>query len=99
MLDLDKYINNSIQIHVFGKELDVLEPTMEMVMKVDAIESDMTQENVHDKRVEIAHLFLNYNKQGIEIKKEEICKLPLEAISRLIAEISVMRYEADHDPN
>lgn len=99
MLDLDKYINNSVKIRAFGKELDVLEPTMEMVMKVNAIESDITEENVNEKRVKIAHLFLNHNSNGMEITEEEIRRIPAEAIYALILEVSAMRYEADQNPN
>lgn len=99
MLDLDKYMNNSIKMRVFGEELDVLEPTTEMLMKVDAIEQDLTEENMCEKRIETAHLFLNHNKQGFEIKKEEIKKMPFEAIQRMVMEVSKLRYEADKDPN
>ncbi len=99
MLDLDKYINNSIKIQIFGKELDVLEPTLEMVMRVDSLEKDLNEKNIHDKRVEVAHMFLNYNKQGEKISKEQIKGLPFEAIVRLIAEVSLLRYEAERNPN
>ena len=34
MLDLDKYINNSIRIKMFGKEYDILEPTVAMNMEM-----------------------------------------------------------------
>lgn len=99
MLDLDKYVNNSIKIKLFGEEVDILEPTMETVMAIDALEQDLTKENVHEKRIETAVLFLNHNKQGIVYEKEAIKKIPFEAISTLIAEVSAMRYKADTDPN
>lgn len=99
MLDLDKYVNNSIKIRIFGEEVDILEPTMETVMRVDALEQDLTEANVHEKRVETALLFLNHNKQGISYEKEVIKKLPFEAVSTFIAEVSAMRYKADTDPN
>ena len=38
MLDLDKYINNSIRVKLFGKEYDILEPTIAMNMQMKKIE-------------------------------------------------------------
>lgn len=99
MLDLDKYINNSIKIKVFGEEFEILEPTMGMVMEVDKIESDLTKQNLHQKRIETALLLLNHNKQGKRFGEEELSKIPFEGITRLIAEISMLRTEAEKDPN
>lgn len=99
MLDLDKYMNHSIKVRWLGRELDILEPSVEMVMQVDKIESDMTEENIQEKRIELAKLFLDHNKQGEVVEKEDIRKLPIEAIARVIAEVSIMRYEADMNPN
>ena len=86
MLDLDKYINNSLKIKVFGEEYDVLEPTLEMLMKTARIEADMTQENKYEKQLQTAELLLNHNKQGKEFGKDELKKLPYEALVRLKAE-------------
>ena len=63
MLDLDRYINNSIQIKLFGEEYDVLEPTIKMIMEMNRIESDLTEENMHKKRLEAGVLLLSYNLQ------------------------------------
>lgn len=99
MLDLDKYINNSLKIKVFGEEYDVLEPTLEMLMKTARIEADMTQENKYEKQLQTAELLLNHNKQGKEFGKEELKKLPYEALVRLIVEIAILRLKAETDPN
>ena len=94
MLDLDKYINNSIQIKLFGAEYDVLEPTIKMTMEVDRIESDLTKENLHKKRLETGVILLSHNKQG-----RIFTELPFEALTRVLAEITVLRLKADADPN
>lgn len=99
MLDLDKYINNTVKIKLFEEEYDILEPTIEMVGIVKHIESELTEENVHDKEVDVLLLMINHNVQKKVFKKNELIKLPFEAISRTVAEISTMRYEAEHDPN
>lgn len=99
MLDLDKYIDNSVRIKLFGEEYDVLEPTMEMVMQVDKIEKDVNEKNVNDKRIEIFLLFVNHNKQRVTFTKEDVYKIPFEAVVNTIGEISALRYEAEADPN
>ena len=99
MLDLDRYMNHSIEMKVFGKKLEILEPSFEMLMKVDELEKDLTSENLHERRLKTAELFLNHNKQGVKISQNDIKKLPFEAVSRLIAEVSAMRYEGDQNPN
>lgn len=99
MLDLDKYINNSIQIKLFGKVYDILEPTVAMTMEVTRLEEDLDAENQHEKRIESAILLLNHNKQGKKFTKEEISALPFEALTRVIAEVALLRLKADKDPN
>lgn len=99
MLDLDAYINNSTKIRLFGEEYDILEPTIGMTMEVDRIESDINTENLHEKRLETAVLFLNHNRQGKRFSLEELKKIPFEGLSRLLAELSLFRLKADQDPN
>lgn len=99
MLDLDKYINNSMKIRLFGEEYDILEPTIGMNMKVNAIEEDLNMDNLHAKRIETALLLLNHNKQGKIFVEDEIKKIPFEALSVLLGEIAMFRLKAESDPN
>lgn len=99
MLDLDKYINNSMRVKLFGEEYDVLEPTVAMTMKMDEIEKNLSEENLHQKRLESAVLLLSNNQQGRKFTEEELKRLPFEALTRVIAEIAVFRLRADSDPN
>lgn len=99
MLDLDRYINHSIEMKVFGEKIEVLEPSFAMLLEVDRLESNITPENANEKRLETARLFLNHNKNGKKFSLEELQVLPFEAVSRVIAEVSSMRYEADQNPN
>lgn len=99
MLDLDKYINNSMRVKLFGKEYDVLEPTVSITMKIDEIEKNLSEENLHQKRLESAVLLLSNNQQGRKFTEEELTQLPFEALTRVIAEIVIFRFKADSDPN
>lgn len=99
MLDLDRYINNSIQVRLFGEEYDILEPTIAMNMQMKKIEANLTEENLHEKRLESGILLLNHNKQGKEFSEEELAQLPFEALTRVLAEVALMRLKAESDPN
>ena len=99
MLDLDKYINNSIQIRLFGEEYDILEPTVAMNMEMAKIEADLTEGNLHEKRLEAGLLLLNHNKQGKKFTKDELSALPFEALTRVTAEVALLRLKADQNPN
>lgn len=99
MLDLDKYVNNALEIKVFGKKYNIMEPTMEMLMEIDKVETDLTKDNLHEKRLAVLELLINYNKEKRIFERSELVTLPFEAISRLIGALSLMRYEADNDPN
>ena len=92
MLDLDQYMNNSVKIKLFGKEYDVFEPTVGMILEMDQLEADLSEDNVYEKRIDACLLLINHNRQGREFTADEIKKLPLEAVIRLIAEVSCLLY-------
>jgi hypothetical protein len=91
VLDLDQYMNNSVKIKLFGKEYDVFEPTVGMILEMDQLEADLSEDNVYEKRIDACLLLINHNRQGREFTADEIKKLPLEA--------SALRLKADTDPN
>ena len=88
MLDLDQYMNNSVKIKLFGKEYDVFEPTVGMILEMDQLEADLSEDNVYEKRIDACLLLINHNRQGREFTADEIKKLPLEAVIRLIAGVA-----------
>lgn len=88
-----------MKIKLFGKEYDVFEPTVGMILEMDQLEADLSEDNVYEKRIDACLLLINHNRQGREFTADEIKKLPLEAVIRLIAEVSALRLKADTDPN
>ena len=58
---------------------------------------DLTEENLFEKRVDVAKLFLDHNRQGKIFSKKEITAIPFEGITQLLAEISTMRKKEDKD--
>lgn len=99
MLDLDKYMEISRKVKVLGMELNIKQPTVSMIERVNTIERDLTEENILEKRVEVAEIIANNNREGIKIEKERLKELSRSALELLIAVSTGMIKEADQDPN
>ncbi len=99
MLDLDKYINNNVEIKVSGQILHVKQPTVAMIEKIECIEENLTEENVRDKRMEVAAIMLNHNEEEKRFSQEDFKEWTQEAVTKFIETMSLLRYEAETDPN
>lgn len=99
MLDLDKYMEISRKVKVLGMELNIKQPTVAMIERVNTIERNLTEENILEKRVEVAEIIVNNNREGIKIEKKQLKELSRSALELLIAVSTVMIKEADQDPN
>lgn len=99
MLDLDKYLDNSVEMRIGGEVIHVMQPTLRMIDKIDMIESDLTEDNIRGKQLETAVLFLNHNKEGRKFEKQDLCEWTIDAITKFITTMSILRYEAESDPN
>lgn len=99
MLDLDKYMEISKKVKVLGMELNVKQPTVAMIERVNTIERNLTEENILEKRVEVAEIIVNNNREGIKIEKKQLKELSRSALELLIAVSTGMIKEADEDPN
>lgn len=99
MLDLDKYMEISKKVKVLGMELNIKQPTVAMIERVNTIERNLTEENILEKRVEVAEIIVNNNREGIKIEKKQLKELSRSALELLIAVSTGMIKEADQDPN
>lgn len=99
MLDLDKYINNSTEIKIGGEIIHVKQPTVAMIDKIDVLEKDITEENVRAKRIETVSLLLNHNEENKKFAIKDLLNWTNEALMKVIATMSLLRYETETDPN
>lgn len=99
MLDLDKYMEISKKVKVSGMELNIKQPTVAMIERINTIERDLTEENILEKRVEVAEIIANNNREGVKIEKKQLKELSRSALELLIAVSTGMIKEADQDPN
>ena len=49
--------------------------------------------------MDVAILFLNHNKEGRKFEKQDLYDWTTDAITNVINTMSVLRYEAESDPN
>ena len=89
----------SKKVKVLGMELNIKQPTVAMIERVNTIERNLTEENILEKRVEVAEIIVNNNREGVKIEKKQLKELSRSALELLIAVSTGMIKEADQDPN
>lgn len=99
MLDLDKYINNSVEMKIHGEIIHVKQPSVLLIEKIDRIEETQNKDNAREKRLEIVLLMLNYNEENKVFTMEDLKRMTQEAVSKILTTIATLRYEAETDPN
>lgn len=99
MLDLDRYLKQSVTIKLNGESVEVLQPTAKMTKEIGSFEKSLTEENYLEIKSKITHIILNNNNSNKVFSLEDIDKIPYKLQDIIIKEITNMVYEADNDPN
>ena len=99
MLDLDRYLKQSVTIKLNGESVDVLQPTAKMTKEIGSLEKSLTEENYLEIKSKITHIVLNNNNSNKVFSLEDIDEIPYKLQDIIIKEITNMVYEADKDPN
>ena len=99
MLDLDRYLKQSVTIKLNGESVEVLQPTAKMTKEIGSLEKSLTEENYLEIKSKITHIILNNNNSNKVFSLEDIDKIPYKLQDIIIKEITDMVYEADNDPN
>ena len=99
MLDLDKYLNQGVDIKINGSVVTVKQPTASMVKEIRKIENSTNEKNDLDNKSKITMLLLNNNTSGKMFSSNEVDEIPYKLQDLIIAEIFKFVAEADNDPN
>jgi len=99
MLDLDKLINEGIEVKVLGKVVTILQPTIGDSKAIDKLQGEMTQDNAYEKRAAITKVILNNNSEGIKFTDSDINKIPVKLQTVLHMEINKFTYDLVNSPN
>ncbi|MBB6622233.1 hypothetical protein [Clostridium gasigenes] len=99
MIDLDKYLKQSVDIKINGEIVEVLQPTARLTKEISKLEQKVTEENYLDTRGKTAHIILNNNASNRIFTMEEVDEIPFKLQDIIIKEITSLVYKADNDPN
>lgn len=99
MIDLDKYLNATIEFKLDGQIIRVKQPTALATKKIGNLEAGAVEENYLDSRCEITQIILNNNEDGKKFTVNEVEKIPFKVQDLIIKKISEMVFEAENDPN
>lgn len=99
MLDLDKYLNQGLDIKINGEVVSVKQPTAAMVKEIRKIENSTNGKNDLDNKSKITQLLLDNNTSGKKFTIEDVDKIPFKVQDIIMGEIFKFIAEADNDPN
>lgn len=99
MLDLDKLMNEGIEVKILGNQVTVLQPTIKDSKIIDKLQSEMNEENAYEKRAAITKVILNNNAEGIKFSDEDINEIPVKLQTALHIEINKFVYDLTNSPN
>ena len=99
MLDLDKLINEGVEVKILGKTVTLLQPTINDSKTIDKLQSEMTQDNAYEKRAAITKVILNNNVEDAKFTDKDIEKIPVKLQTVLHMEINKFMYDLANSPN
>lgn len=99
MINLDKYLNQSIDMKLNGEVISVLQPSAGMTKEISKMENEINEENYLEIKSKVVHKLLNNNASGKKFTLEEVDKIPYKLQDLITKEISGMIYKAENDPN
>ena len=99
MLDLDKYIENELEVKIFGKKIHVKEITARMMSRINMIEKGMNPGNIGEKRTEVAIVVLNNNRERVVFDEKDFEDIPYVVVDKIAEEVSEMKKRVEEAPN
>ncbi|AUM96147.1 MULTISPECIES: hypothetical protein [Clostridium] len=99
LIDLDKYINRTIDFKINGELIKVQELTPSLFKKVSKYEMTEDPEKIYEKQVELVTEMLNRNTSGKKFTTKDLEKLPQSAVNKIYISIVSFTKEPLEDPN
>ncbi|MBE6055838.1 hypothetical protein [Clostridium sp.] len=99
LIDLDKYINRTIDFKINGELIKVQELTPSLFKKVSEYEMTEDPEKIYEKQVDLVTEMLNRNTSGKKFTTKDLDKLPQSAVNKIYISIVSFTKEPLNDPN
>lgn len=101
MINLNEYINKSVEIQLGDELLHVKMPSVENMCQIAELEKGLGVDAAVDYEIKqkTAHLLLNDNMEGKQISIDTVKKIPLNGVMAVVTEVFRARVELETDPN
>lgn len=99
MIDLDRYINRTIEFQLNGELIKVQELTPSMFKKVSDYEMTEDPKKIYEKQTGLVTEMLNRNTSGKKFTEKDIEKLPQSVVNKIYISIVNFTKEPLNDPN
>ena len=99
MINLDDYLDITIDFKLNGEVLNIKQPTAAMTKEIAKLEKSIDEENYLDINCKITKIILNNNKNGKKFTDEDVEKIPCKLQTFIATKIAELKYEVEHDPN
>lgn len=99
MIDIDKYLNITLDIKINGEIINIKQPSAKLTKAISEMEKEINEENYLELKTKIAMLLLNNNNSNKIFTLEDADNIPFQVQDIIIKEISNMITKAKNDPN
>lgn len=101
MIDLNAYINKTLEIKLGDDLLHINMPSVATMGQIAELEKEVGKDPVkdYDIKQKSVYLMLNDNTENKEIPMDMVKRIPFNGMMNLLVTISTMRVELESDPN
>lgn len=101
MINLNDYINKTVEVQLGEELLHVKMPSFNQMSKIAALEATIgkSEAKLYESKPKIALILINNNVQNIDIAQENIDLIPLKGLQAIIAAVMNAKIEVENDPN
>lgn len=99
MIDIDKYLNITIDLKINGEVITIKQPSAKLTKAIGEMEKEINEDNYLELKSKIALLLLNNNNSKKTFTLQDVENIPFQVQDIIIKEIIGMVKNADIDPN
>lgn len=99
MLDLNKYLNRTLELKVGDKTIHVFEPSLSLAKEYFEKENSEPYEKFMETQTDLVTRMINRNREKETFTKEDIQNMPRTFVIELVRSLIVNAEKALDDPN
>ena len=99
IINLDNYINRTVDFEINGKLVKVQEPTPKIYIRIAKYEQIEDAVEIFQEQISIITEILNRNTSGVKFTEKEVENYPQSILNTVMQETTSLRNRAVSDPN